>query len=290
MWRGLIAVASGLLLYAQTGQAETVRIAVISDLNGSYGSTEYGPAVSAAIADIVARRPDVVLCTGDMVAGQRSDPRFTVTELAAMWAAFRRVVVDPVRVAGIPFLPVAGNHDASAYPGFEAERGAYAAAMAPLQPDIAFAAAADYPFRWAAEVRGVLIVGLDVTVPGPLDAGQAEWLRGVLAGHVGMRSIVMGHLPLQPVSRGRETEVIGDPAFQTLLATGGVRAYLSGHHHAFALREEGGVAHVAQAALGAGPRARLGEDAISPRAYTWIEIDDDGGLRVDEVTEDEFSR
>ena len=49
-----------------------LHVIVIADLNSSYGSTDYRADVHRAVDEIIARRPDVVLTTGDMVAGQRS--------------------------------------------------------------------------------------------------------------------------------------------------------------------------------------------------------------------------
>lgn len=286
-----------LWLLAPVAGAGTLKIAVISDLNGSYGSTAYGPAVPAAIAQIIARQPDLVLCTGDMVAGQRVNPGLKADELAAMWQGFARTVAEPLARAGIPLLTVPGNHDASAYPPFAAERAAYADALTRFRPDLPFLDDSAYPFRWAARLGSVTIIGLDLTLPGPLDPEQARWLAALLASaqsgtKAGLGSrpvIVLGHLPLEPITQGRESEVIGDPAFHALLRAGRVRAYLSGHHHAFARMDRDGIAYIAQAALGAGPRTRLGEENPAPRAYTWIEISEDGHLTVTEVQEPAFT-
>lgn len=283
-------VALILWLLSPAAGAEPLRIAVISDLNESYGTVGYGPAVPAAIADIIGRGPDLVLCTGDMVAGQRLEPRLAPKALAAMWAGFAETVARPLARAGIPLLTVPGNHDASAYPGFEDERAAYAAAIGPLRPDLAFLEDEDFPFRWAARMEGVTLIGLDLTIPGPLGREQADWLSALLGRDAEGPVIVLGHLPLYPVTKGRESQVIGDPGFHAMLRAGGVRAYLSGHHHAFAVMEEDGTAYVAQAALGAGPRIRLGEADPAPRGYTWLEIAEDGRISVTEVTEAAFVR
>jgi hypothetical protein len=94
--------------------------------------------------------------------------------------------------------------------------------------------------------------------------------------------LVVGHLPLRPVSQGRERDIIGDEAFQDLLSEGGAAAYLSGHHHAFSATRIGPVLHVAQGALGGGPRIRIGETTRAPQSFTWIEVAEDGALTVRE--------
>jgi len=60
-----------LLLLASAGRAaaDPLRVAVISDMNGSYGSTEYESTVDGAVRRIVALKPNLVISTGDMVAG-----------------------------------------------------------------------------------------------------------------------------------------------------------------------------------------------------------------------------
>ncbi|MCU0856348.1 MAG: metallophosphoesterase [Rhodobacteraceae bacterium] len=282
MIRFLLALA--LVLFPLEASAEDIRIAVISDLNGSYGSTDYGRPLQAAVRRIVAERPDLVIVAGDMVAGQRVDPKLSAAEIAAMWEGFDMAVAGPLRQAGIPMLAVAGNHDASAYPGFEAERRAFAAASAGWRPDLRFVSDDSWPFRFAAEVGDVLVVGLDVTVPGLPAPPQMDWLADLLAAESGRHRavLVVGHLPLLPVSQGRERDIIEDEAFQELLAEGGVAAYLSGHHHAFAVERIGPVLHVAQGALGGGPRVRIGETARAPQSFTWIEVAEDGALTVRE--------
>ena len=60
-------------LRANECKRETCKIFVISDLNGSYGSTHYAPEVSTAINYITTQKPDLVISTGDHVAGQKED-------------------------------------------------------------------------------------------------------------------------------------------------------------------------------------------------------------------------
>ena len=101
-----------LLLFGGAASAAPLRVVVISDLNGSYGSVTYEPRVTAAVRAIIAMKPDLVISTGDMVAGQRR-PHLTETEVRAMWDAFHRTVTAPLEAAGIPLAVTPGNHDAS---------------------------------------------------------------------------------------------------------------------------------------------------------------------------------
>jgi hypothetical protein len=60
-----------LLIAAPWALAKPVTIAVISDINGRYGSTEYTPFISKVIDKIATIKPDIVISAGDM-SGSRS--------------------------------------------------------------------------------------------------------------------------------------------------------------------------------------------------------------------------
>lgn len=271
--------------------AETLRIAVISDMNGSYGTTDYSPAVLGAVKAIIARRPDLVISTGDMIAGQRRNPKFTKQELSRMWAAFHATVSTPLAVAGIPLLVTPGNHDASAYPGFEEERTAFAQTWAARPPQIDTIDTADWPFRVAASMRGVLMIGMDATRSGPLSRDDVVWVQRILEAEAGRhrRVILFGHLPLMPIAQGREADVLDDPALYALAQAGGVDIWLSGHHHAFYSGVVGGILFVAQGALGGGPRKLIGTATRSLASFSWIEINDAGHVSVTAISAPDFT-
>ena len=279
------------LAFPGSAGAESLRIAVISDMNGSYGTTKHGAEVTGAVKAILARRPDLVISTGDMIAGQRKSPKLTTPELEAMWAAFHATVSDPLASAGLPFLVTPGNHDASAYPGFEAERAAFAAAFADRKPDLTLIDAEGWPFRFAASFRGVLLVGMDATTSGPIAKDDKAWLGRILEDHAAShRTVVLfGHLPLMPISQGRERDVLADPALFALAEAAGVDLWLSGHQHAFYSGTAGSILFVAQGALGNGPRKLIGEGATSPQTLTWIEIAEDGGITVSGLPAPDFA-
>ena len=208
-----------------------------------------------------------------MVAGQRR-PHLPAEQVERMWDAFDARVSDPLAAAGIPLAVTPGNHDASAYSGFAAERAIYGTRWAPRDAGIDFVDRAGYPFHYAFAAGDTLFVSVDATTVGSLPAAQMEWLRGVLAEH-GERfrwRVVFSHLPVWPVAQGREREFIGDPALQALLEEGRVDLYLSGHHHAFYPGAHRGIFFVSQACLGAGPRRLIGEAGRSPRGFTLLEF------------------
>jgi hypothetical protein len=89
------------------------RIVLISDLNSSYGSTSYIPQVHRGVALVRQLRADLVLCAGDMVAGQK--PGFSAAHMDGMWQAFgsppRWVTTmrPAAATAGAISLPWSGN-------------------------------------------------------------------------------------------------------------------------------------------------------------------------------------
>lgn len=259
--------------------ADTLRIAVISDLNGSYGSTRYDSAVDDAVKRILELKPDLAISTGDMVAGQRK-PHLSRAEVERMWSAFHAHVSDPLAGAGIPLAVTPGNHDGSAYHGFELERRVYAEQWLPRKPVLEFVDDRHYPFYFAFTVGNVLFLSLDATTVGHLPPAQMDWLREVLEKHgAGFEQrVAFSHVPLWPFATGRESEYIGDPALERLLKEADVDLYLSGHHHTFYPGHKDGIDLVSQSCLGAGPRRPIGSRDKSPRSFTLIELTADNTL------------
>ncbi len=288
---GLVAL---LVLFGSPANAfaDTLRVAVISDLNGSYGSTRYEPAVPAAVRRLVELKPDLVISTGDMVAGQRLHPPLSAPAVAAMWTSFHAVVTEPLGKAHIPLAVTPGNHDASAYESFVLEREAYRRQWTDRKPSVHFVDQAQYPFHYAFSIGDVLFVSLDVTRVGAVDEDQKRWLDQLLGREAGRfrHRIVFSHLPIYPFTQGRETEVSADHGLEEVLRSHGVELYLSGHHHAFYPGYKDGLRFVSQACLGAGPRALIGTDSRSARAVTFIEIPDDGPIAVRALAAPDFVR
>jgi hypothetical protein len=281
-------LAAFFLCFGGAVSAAPLRVAVISDLNGSYGSTNYNATVVDAIEAIVAMKPDLVISTGDMVAGQRR-PHLTEPEVRAMWRSFHAMVTDPLARAGIPLAVTPGNHDASAYGGFEDERRIFAEEWRARRPDLDFAGTDDFPFSYAFDLGGVRFASLDVTTVGALEPSKENWLSDVMAS-AGPTRIVFSHIPLWPVAIGRETEIIGDPELAGLFAELGIDLQLTGHHHAYYPGASGGIAYVAQACLGGGPRALIGTETRSKPGFTLLEIEEDGRIAVSAYTAPDFAQ
>lgn len=258
------------------GELAPLRVAVLADLNGSYGSTEYEASVHDGVAAVIAHAPDLVLSAGDMVAGQQSG-----LDYHAMWAGFHAAVSDPLRDAGLPFAITPGNHDASGYPAFVTEREIFVAEWTTRKPALDYLDDTAFPLRYSFVAGPALFVALDDTTVGPLDAEQMGWLDDQLTqGAEHPAKIVFGHLPLWAFAQGREDEIIGDPALEQLLLEHGVALFVSGHHHAYYPGRRGALRLAATACIGAGPRALIDAPTTSPRGFLELEIDGDGAITM----------
>lgn len=256
--------------------AEPLRVVVISDLNGSYGSTTYGQAVHDAVEAVVALAPDMVLSTGDMVAGQQAG-----LDYAAMWTGFHAAVSDHLDAHGLPFAVTPGNHDASGYPAFALERELFVEQWMPRKPAVEYLDDGDYPLRYSFTAGPALFISLDSTTVGHLGAEQMAWIEAQLEAGARMPiKVLYGHVPLVPFAVGRETEIIGDPALETMLEQHQVTLFISGHHHAYYPGRRGTVRYVSTSCLGSGPRALIGTTTPTPRSLLVLELDPDGTITL----------
>lgn len=296
----LLALVAPLAAFAQT--SKTWRLAIISDMNGSYGSKSYNRAVDAAIVDIRARRVDAVLSTGDMVAGQKAG-----LDYRGMWRAFHAHVTDPLGVSQIPLLPSPGNHDASAGSSFRRERDEYqrtwsayavtrfnSARDPSTQVQFLPGVAQNYPYYYAMTLGPALLISLDATTPGHLATVQYEWLKSVLAssGPYSVK-IIFGHMPLYPYAFQRVQDALSQGTstngfyrdFENLLEAHQVDLFLSGHHHVFYPGHRNGhVRYVSVPLLGSGARYLLNKEGRkterSPQAFLYLEFNAQGEIEM----------
>jgi 3',5'-cyclic AMP phosphodiesterase CpdA len=263
-------------------QAQT-RVVVLSDFNGSYGSTAYDQSVDVAVRRTIALRPDLVISTGDMVAGQRVQTLLARDQLVAMWDAFHRHVTTPLLQAGLPLAVTPGNHDGSSGARFALEREVYRAQWLQRRPALDFVAAGGYPFDYAFRLGANLFVAIDATFVGPLSPTQRAWVERVLheGGRDAAQRVVFSHVPLWPFAHGRERDYLGDRQLESVLQREHVGVYLSGHHHAYYPGFKDGVRYVSQGCLGAAPRALIGQKSPHERTITVLDLQADGVARIE---------
>ena len=260
-----------------------VRLVAISDLNSAYGSTDYDPEIDRAIALLPFWQPDVVLCGGDMVAGQ--SPSLSSDQIRAMWAAFDQHVAAPLRQAGVPFGFTIGNHDASGALGldgsflFQQERdlaNQYWDDPA-HDPGVQFVDRYEFPFYYTFEEQDIFFLAWDASSH-RIPPEKLAWVEQALASEKAQQAkmrVLLGHLPLYAVAIGRdEPGEVMDNADQLreMLERYNVHTYLSGHHHAYYPAHKGNLQLLHLGILGSGPRPLIDGDRAPQKALTVIDI------------------
>ena len=266
--------AAALPLSAARGAVQ--RVGLISDLNSSYGSTRYIPAVDQGLDQLIGLQPDLVVCAGDMVAGQMRG--LTGQQLDAMWRGFETSVLQRLQAAKIPLLPAIGNHDGS--PGFPADRAAVGRFWTPIRSrmGLVFVDASQFPFRYSVLQDGIFWLVWDAS-SARVPEDQLIWAQQQLASIEAQKArarFVVGHLPLAGVGLGKDRpgEVLErGGALQALMDTAGVQAYISGHHHTWFSSRRGQLDLIQLGALGSGPRRLLRGEAPAQQTFTLLEID-----------------
>lgn len=275
--RRLLASFLPLALLAMLSQASSLRLVLLSDFNGAYGSIRYPAAVGPTLRRIVDDwKPQAVVSAGDLIAAQKSSQ--TDAQVRAMWAAFEREVRSPLEQADIPFIFTLGNHDAS-LPRDRREAAAYWQKHA---PKLTYVDRSAFPFHYSLTLENVFIVVLDAAGP-QVDASQRQWLAAQLAtpqARAARYRLVMGHLPLAGVSREKNKagELIGEArALRKVMELGHVTAYIHGHHAAYYAGKLGQLDVLSSGGIGG--RDYAGYPGTARSVVTVLEVTD-AGIRL----------
>jgi hypothetical protein len=259
-----------------------VRIVVISDLNSQYGSTNYEPEIDKAIALIPDWQPDLVLCGGDMIAGQKRS--LSEAQINAMWEAFDRHVAAPLRKASIPLGFTIGNHDGSGALAqgkllFASDRRLAAAYWnhPNHNPGLSFVDRAEYPFYYTFTQNDIFYLVWDAST-NILSSEQIAWVEKSLASQVAQQAkmrMVIGHLPLYAVAVGRDKagEYLSNAdKLHSLLERYRIHTYISGHQHAYFPGKQGKLQLFHAGALGSGPRQLLNSNLGPRKTLTVVDV------------------
>jgi hypothetical protein len=261
-----------------------VRLLVISDLNGIYGSTDYDPEVDLAMKLIPFWKPDLMVCSGDMIAGQ--NPSLSRAQIRAMWAAFDGHVAAPLRQANIPFGFTIGNHDASGAVAsnqdqflFQQERDLAVEYWQNPQhnPGVKFIDPFKFPFYYTFEDDEIFFLvwdGSSSRIPPEKLAWVEKSLASAEAREAKMR-ILLGHLPLYAVAKGRDKpgEVLNNAEqLRQMLEKYDVHTYISGHHHAYYPGHKGELQLLHTGNLGSGPRPLIGGNLPAGKTLTVVDV------------------
>ena len=258
-----------------------VRLVVISDLNGAYGATDYEPEVDKAIALLPFWQPDMVLCSGDMIAGQK--PSLTEEQLKAMWQAFDEHVAAPLRKASTPYGFTIGNHDASSAKDssgeflFQQERTIAANYWNNSNLGLDFVDRYNFPFYYSFKYKDVFFVAWDGS-SSKIPQDKLDWVEQALessAARSAKIKILLGHLPLYGIAEGRNLpgEVMDNAEqLRNMLERHGVHTYISGHQHAYYPAHRGKLQLLHTGILGSGPRPFIDSQIPPRKTLTLIDI------------------
>ena len=261
-----------------------VRLLVISDLNGIYGSTDYDPEVDLVIKLIPFWNPDLVVCSGDMIAGQ--NPSLSPEQIRAMWAAFDRHIAAPLRQANLPFGFTIGNHDASSAVGynkdqflFQQERDLAVEYWQNPQhnPGVEFIDTFEFPFYYTFKYDDIFFLAWDGSssrIPPEKLAWVEKSLASAQAQQAKMR-ILLGHLPLYAVAIGRDKpgEVLNNAEqLRQMLEKYDVHTYISGHQHAYYPAHKGELQLLHTGILGSGPRPLIEGNLPAWKTLTVVDV------------------
>ncbi len=237
-----------------------LRVVVLGDFNGPYGTVGYAPALARLVERIPSWQPDLVLLPGDLIAGQ--DHSLPAERFAGMWDGFDREVAQPLRQAGIPFAASLGNHDGSSLRTaagftFARERAAASDYWQRVRSDLLVREhdTAGFPFDWSFSVGGLFVIVWDAS-SAMVTSGQLEWLHEQLASEAALAADfrwLVGHLPLVGVAerRDRPGEVLsGGSELASELRAAGLDTYVSGHQAAWYPGELGGLELLMSGGLG----------------------------------------
>lgn len=251
-----------------------IKIALISDLNDAYGSTTYSPQVTKAMQFIASAAPQLVLCAGDMVAGQSS--KIPAEKIPLMWDTFDSEILQRISVSGALFAFTMGNHDGAGQ-RFAHERQAAISFWQKNRPPLNYIDESGFPEYYSFELASIFFAVVDASSAN-IKTEQIEWLQNQLNGQPSSKArlrVVMGHLPLFAIAEGRNKagDVINNAdKFYEMLENGGADYYISGHHHAFYSSKKGKVKLISAGCLGGGPRRLVGSTQKPFKTLTLLSL------------------
>lgn len=252
-----------------------LRLAVISDLNSGLGAATYEWQVDSIMQRIPRIwQPDLVVCGGDMVAGQGVSEKET---LEKMWRGFDTHIAAPLRKANIPFAFTLGNHDGSR--SFAMERNAAGTYWTKPEhlPNLKFIDKSHFPYYYSFVHGDAFFVSWEASSPEITEENLA-WMEAQFAKPEAQRAkyrFVLGHMPLYGVAQERDSKgnLLNNPEkLQQLLEKYKVHTYISGHQHAYYPGKRGQLELLNAGAAGSGPRSWLTLEKAPVNTITLVDI------------------
>ncbi|MBT6325544.1 MAG: hypothetical protein HOJ35_06215 [Bdellovibrionales bacterium] len=283
------------LLSLSVGSEETIcknevcKVIVISDLNQSYGSTKYSKEVSLAVKKIIKISPDIVLTTGDHVAGQKRG-----LDYESMWDSFHKVVTIPLINNNIPLAVTPGNHDASAYSGFRVEREIYKKQWKnKFKAKLNYIDNENYPLQYSFYLDNILFISIDATTLS-LSSLTKSWLQNTLEKYSSLFSytVIFGHVPLYPFAEKVKNQALMDKDLEQLVQKYNVDLWISGHHHAYYPGRKDNTRFVSTSCLGSGARRLISRShsSLSKKSFLYLEFYNSDLIRLDAFQAPKFDK
>lgn len=295
--------------------SKPLKVVVVSDLNSSLGSTTYGSQVHRGLGHALSRSPDLIIGTGDYVAGEDISHKYPLSRFDEMWAAFKSFILDRILETGVEFAPSPGNHDASGYPVMQRERAKYLEFWDRNTPRIEYVDQRNYPWYYSYMLDNVFFISMDDVTPFRLnhDDDQRNWIREQLNSPEAQSArarIVYGHVPIYPLlekskyankGKGKYYEVLNreqweenSQGLEKLLLDANVDLAVFGHSHTFfpgkVIHRREGKDHtlriLSMPCLGSGSRYLSGQSRRSPTGFATIDISDSGSMEIQGYDDD----
>jgi len=211
--------------------AFAAKIAVFSDIH-VFTSGRIPERFPSAVAEVVKRKPDAVVLAGDSTSGNQND-KMSSQRVALWWSSLQQVL-QPLREAGIPVLPIAGNHDYYTSAHKEGYVKAWdLAAWAGVPGSSKLQVEGNYPLQYSVQLGEKTELLMLPIVTQAIPAGTSKFIEEYARTHPevpqGGTRIAFGHVPL--ASRMGKTTVQFQKNLGSLLVASGVQTYVSGHEH-----------------------------------------------------------
>lgn len=259
-----------------TAKRGDMRIAVISDLNGSFGSVTYQENILQLMEKLPSLNPDFVICGGDMIAGQST--ALSPADVDAMWNGFDEFIATPLKDAGLPFAFTMGNHDAAIEVDIEGAKRYWN--IAENFPGYFPVDTTNYPFYQSfleKEGGDFFMISWNAS-DANLSDEEIAWVREQLESDVAKNAsyrFIIGHIPLYAVAserNGAGNVMSNADSLLSLMEELDVHTYFSGHHHAYYPAKRGNVDLFNAGAVGPGARNIIGSDLDPFNAFTLVDV------------------
>ncbi|MCA9523628.1 MAG: metallophosphoesterase [Myxococcales bacterium] len=258
------------------GKEGDFRFAVISDSNGSYGSIPQGEGVPAAVRQLVESiKPRFVVHNGDMIAGQKRG--ITREQLLQMWESYHQSVTLPLERAGIPLIPVPGNHDSDAN---LPDRAVYIEQWKERPPTgVNMISDRYYPLHYSFTYQGSYFVVLDSIAP--FDKTQLSWLRRELRrGRIYKHRFVFSHLPFERFLDTDYGTLRHKFELYEALIKYDVTTFFSAHYEVYYKGKYGDLNVVSTGILAGTCRKLIGQEECQGQSFVVTDVTADDTLRI----------